>query len=361
MNSNATLFRINKTIFVTFLLVLGMGVASAVETWQTATQAAPGGNPNAPLNTGINAQSKQGSAGFNMGGTTLADPGRVGLEIGQQSAAANDPKKGFLPPRLTSAQRDALTPASLTAAEKTALRGLTIFNTTTLALETYDGVGVWFPGASTGQDGPAFSANLAANQTTTANAFNRLTNFTLSSAVSTGFNTGDFNPATGVFAPRVAGKYLFTAGAWSPNSGIVYIAICKNGANPSSPGLYQNPNCKYTFTQQSGSVEGNTSAVIFDLTQGEITSGANTFSMWVYTSGTTLRGDNQPGSFTFFSGTRVGNPVSLSQQVSTVVPPQNAVIIYNGAVCPAGFTLLGPLGSYTANSGLIPLILCLKN
>ncbi|MEK7556573.1 MAG: hypothetical protein AAB538_01205, partial [Patescibacteria group bacterium] len=74
--------------------------------------------------------------------------------------------KGFLPPRLTSSQRDGnLTPPSLSVSQKAALAGLTIFNTTAGVLQTFNGV-AWIDaggagGAAGGSSGAAGAAGPA--------------------------------------------------------------------------------------------------------------------------------------------------------------------------------------------------------
>lgn len=130
--------RANKTLFVTLLLVLGMGVANAAF---PAPSSPPNSNTLEPINVGASSQYRTGPFGV---GTNAPIAGSA-FEIATTT-------KGFLPPRLSTTNRDNLITA-LSAGEKTAARGLTIYNTSILAIQTWDGSGWVTSATSTGSGG----------------------------------------------------------------------------------------------------------------------------------------------------------------------------------------------------------------
>ena len=346
-----------RTLFVALLCALGIGIAQAA--WQgppNIPNDCPTGNVgcDSPLNVGSTDQTKVG--GITAGSlTTAGEISASSLSVASTSANINpnvsveigsgaSGTKGLLMPRMSTSQRDSLTNLP---------DGFTIYNTTNKRLEYYGGGfggNGWVASATTSSatvapgynDGPAFSANLAANTTySSGSSYQKLTGFTLSSTVSSGFDSNNnFNTTTGTFAPTVVGKYLLTANIWT-SSYWAYTAICKNGANPSSPANYKNPNCKYGFTQQTAGGEGNTITAVFDITAADIGTGTNTFNMWAYINSAagqnTIYGDSQPGSYTYFSGTRIGNPVNqttITNPAVTINVPSGAVMFFNKTSCP---------------------------
>jgi len=94
------------------------------------------GNHTATQNLNLGTNQLVGNGG--SAGLTISSTGGVGIGTGADNSAALDvssTSKGFLPPRLSQAQRDALGTGSLAAPAT----GLTIYNTTTNKLNTWNG------------------------------------------------------------------------------------------------------------------------------------------------------------------------------------------------------------------------------
>ena len=97
----------------------------AVFSWSNPTATPPGGNVPAPINVSTTTQTKSGGLNVlgNVGiGTTGPNPVAL-LDLYSTS-------KGFLAPRMTTAQRDAISSPPA---------GLMIYNTTTNQYESYNG------------------------------------------------------------------------------------------------------------------------------------------------------------------------------------------------------------------------------
>jgi hypothetical protein len=154
--------------------------------------------------------------------------GNVGIATATPAASAlldlTSTTKGFLPPRMTEAQRDAIaSPAT----------GLVVYNTDTNALNYYDG-SAWTAVGSGGGAG-VVSAFLAVKNSTQSVASNTPTKQTWGSET---FDTlGDFDLANGRFTPSIAGLYVVTASAGitaSASSDWVVSYIYKNGTSIAS-------------------------------------------------------------------------------------------------------------------------------
>ncbi|MCZ7593713.1 MAG: hypothetical protein M5U16_01455 [Hyphomicrobium sp.] len=222
---------------------------------------------------------------FNDGGTAFAGAAKLlwdkvgeSLVIGDTTAADNtsvldlrSTSKGFLPPRMTSAQRDAIaSPAT----------GLTIYNTTTNAIETYNGT-QWISGAAV-STAPAFASILSAATTVPATTWIKIP---FDGEV---FDTNN-NFASGRFTPTVPGKYQLNAGAYSSNStGYVHVAFFKNGA------IYSGT------VGASPANNGNGASTLMDM--NGTTDYVEVFA-YVYGSGTPAINN---GGWTHFSGFLVG-------------------------------------------------------
>ncbi|MBI1272911.1 MAG: hypothetical protein GC131_02355 [Alphaproteobacteria bacterium] len=152
--------------------------------------------------------------------------GATGVGIGTTSVATSavldmvSTTKGFLPPRMDSTARDAISsPAT----------GLVVYNTSTNALNYYTGsvwsaVGTGAGGGGGSSTGPSFFVRKTIDQTVATSTWTKLTWQTEI------FDTND-NFASDRFTPTEAGKYIFAASAYCGNGGtICYIGIYKNGA-----------------------------------------------------------------------------------------------------------------------------------
>lgn len=131
-NSHSSIWGINKTLFVTLLLVAGLGVANAA-TFVSPTVAPPGNNPEAPITVNSTDQSKSGSLTL---GSASAPNSKASLELAGT--------KGFLPPRLNTTARNTL---QANGSPNASAIGLTIYNTDTHQLEQFDGTN-WGSGAA---------------------------------------------------------------------------------------------------------------------------------------------------------------------------------------------------------------------
>lgn len=340
--------RANKILFVTLLLVAGMGVANAA--WTPAPGNPTGGNVAQPLNVGGTAQFKTGDLGI---GTTGNPAVGSALEIGGTA-------KGFLPPRMTTAQRNSLT-NGLSAAQKTAARGLTIYNLSGPGLELFDGVswvttatstpsgGGTAPGA--GMSGPAFRAIKTGNQNLT-NGQTTVLTWNAEDFDSDPVGTGVFSATTGRFKPSVAGQYLVSIktaisqepGLFEPppvHSLRLYriaggVPVIEQESVFESTqfyyagyGWYSDPFVNHTLSLDT----------IISVDQADITAGVE-YDVRINTSNTgglkTIKG-GASGDNTVFSASRIGNPVNLTQTVTSTEPPVGAIVFFDTA-CPAGWT-----------------------
>ena len=133
-----------KFLFLfTFLAIIFTLYAKA---WVEPDQMPPGGNIASPLNTGNAGQIKTGGLILNTGGATLGlivERGLVGIGTNNPQATLDvngtiratglnieTTSNGFLPPRMTTAQRDAIISPQL---------GLVIVNTDTKKMNMYNG------------------------------------------------------------------------------------------------------------------------------------------------------------------------------------------------------------------------------
>ncbi|MDX1923257.1 MAG: tail fiber domain-containing protein [Alphaproteobacteria bacterium] len=231
---------------------VGAGAHGSCLCYTGGTGAGPGGG------TGLVQYNNGGT--FTGAATLIWDSINSALGIGTATPSTKavldltSTTKGFLPPRMTTAQRDAIaSPAA----------GLQIYNTTTNALNLYNGTSWGGVGGGTlasltdatitspansdilqynsgtskwvntplvsavaGAAGPSFSAYIASDQTISASTWTKVTLGTEE------FDTNN-NFATGRFTPTVAGKYQLsgTCNINTLNSGnTVYCAIYKNGS-----------------------------------------------------------------------------------------------------------------------------------
>ncbi len=295
MSSSRTLRR-----FIAFLTVLSLiaPLNPALAAWAIPAQGPTGGNPSGPITTGVAGQYKEGSLA--VGKTSAPHAGAL-LEV--SGDPATDPK-GVLFPRMTSAQRNNITGAKL-------INGLTVYNTDTKTLERYDTTVTpgcsptpnchWGPVvASTGTDGPAFYAHFAVTTATLSSVPYKVGNPGAGAFATPKFETpaADFDETTGIFKPSVKGKYLLSASAW----GSYGVAICKNTVTVPS----NNTNCAQGYDGPSG-VGGKVSVVM------DANGSTDFFQMWIMPNGTTpLYGDSTNPGYTYFSGSRIGNPVDLT-------------------------------------------------
>lgn len=328
-SQNRTISRIwgiNKTLFVTVLLVAGLGVAQAA-TFLSPVNLPPGGNPNGLITTGASPDIKPGP--LKVDGTVVPVAG-VSLEVGD-AAGANG---GFLPPRVTVAQRNGIVADGATNA---ALAGLMVYDTDLKQTEIFNGVNWIASNATTtvSVDGPAFLAYWNPDTVSVPVGYKKLSTLGVFSApeyVSPPAST-DFNPTTGIFKPTVPGKYLLTATNWA----LYGMEICKNTADPS-------------LADPKGCVEGWSTTYGAKVTAVMDADGVNDyFQLWVYANGTqTLRG--AATHYTFFSAARVGGKTDVVRSsVGVDVTKQDKMILYfNLASCPAGWTLMNG-GNGTVN------------
>ncbi len=217
--------------------------------------------------------------------------------------------KGFLAPRMTTAQRDAIaSPAT----------GLQVYNTTTNALNIYNGTSWGGVGGGTlaslsdttittpanndilqyssgtskwvntplvsavaGVAGPSFSAYIASNQTISASAWTKVTLGTEE------FDTNN-NFASGRFTPTVAGKYVLS-GTCNINTlsagNTVYCAIYKNGS----------------LAKRSVNLQGSGNTELSTTVTATVDANGTTdyFEMYVWSQDTNLYGGS---NVTYFTG-----------------------------------------------------------
>lgn len=199
--------------------------------------------------------------------------------------------KGFLPPRMTEAQRDAIaSPAS----------GLVVYNTDSDALNYYDGDS-WEAVGTGGAGGGAgiqygFSAAKSTPGTFVTSTFNILTGWTETNDVG-----NVFNPATGVFTAPVSGLYVFTGAnhlAASPNNYFAYLE--RNGTLAQYGSRFS-----VSGTGSAGSPMTNVSAVIY-------LNAADSVTFGIYSD---VNGTSQ---FASFSGAYIGGGGSGSDTLSTL-------------------------------------------
>jgi len=151
--------------------VLAVGVIigitlKLVSAWVEPEQYPPGGNIAAPLNTGNVGQSKQGGLTLNIGGAQyglIVKNGLVGIGTDTPKAVldVSSTSSGFLPPRMTEVQRDAIQSPQL---------GMLIYNTDTKKVNSYNGISWEEVGGGNSFDGN-LNGNLNVNGNVSANAF----------------------------------------------------------------------------------------------------------------------------------------------------------------------------------------------
>jgi hypothetical protein len=117
--------------------------AGSSNVWYATVVAASAGSGNYIQNQTSSTQ----AAGFNIGGNGIFNGGNVVINDPTPSSAAildiASTNKGMLPPRMTTAQRNAIT-AGMTSTRMQAIQGLSIFNINTNCLEAFIGTS-WQP------------------------------------------------------------------------------------------------------------------------------------------------------------------------------------------------------------------------
>lgn len=352
MSTANAYLRANKMLFVTLLLVLGMGVANAAF---PAPNNPPNNNTLQPLNVGGTAQFRTGDLGV---GTAANPPAGAAFEIGGTS-------KGFLPPRLTTAQRNSLT-SGLSAAQKTAVKGLVVYNTSSLGLETWDGTAWQSTATSTGSGGGAGGTI----EFGPALRYSLTSNLALSStAQKLGFSQQDFFSAptvasfnAGTFSSTIAGQYLVT----------VHLEVSECGAS-SAYCLTETSSAQnrdVVFEIKKGGTTEKTVSLPLDMDSGRVQTLFNTSTFYnkydypktvefthlvslaagqsleVWASGTVSMNAIGNPQESYISIARVGGSpivVNPTQYVPTNV--EAGAIVYYDSACPSGWT------EYTALQG----------
>lgn len=316
----------NKTLFVTLLLVAGLGVAQAASLGLPGATP-PGGAAVVPITATTTPQLKTGA--LKVAGT-IAPAAGVALEVGDSAGATG----GFLLPRVTTVQREALAP---TGTNNPALLGLTVYNTQLKQPEIFNGTNWIASSASTTAtvDGPSFFAYLSQDAITPGTGWfdlGAIGDFTPQASFQAGefaVPSGDFNSATGVFQPSVPGKYVLSFLQWYAQGA----AICKNGAIPTTAGGGAVPQgCVVGW----GTTYGGKVTAVFDANGT-----TDYFKTYVYAnSGDAVRG--AATHYTHFSGSRIGNPVIVIRQDNAVhyALPSGAVQFFNRGSCPPSWTLM---------------------
>jgi hypothetical protein len=319
---------------IAFLAIFGAaGVALA---WTGPTVAFPGCTGtgcSAPVNVGTGAQAKAGNLGLNgvYVANTFPNP-KASLDL------SSGTDKGFLPPRLTTAERNNLATDGVANAT---LQGMTVYNKTTNGYQYFDGTN-WKDlatgsGASSasGVDGPSFSVNRT-TATSGSIAVNTWTPVVFDAFVGSNSNT---DPCAGVcpsgpwgfslpgtFRPSVSGRYILSGNVdviLPAGAATVYVAIWKNGS-------IVNYNLEQLTSTAARYTPLGVTAVV-DANAGD------TFNFQVYS---TLAATYSGSTLSYFSGSRVGNPATSNVTVSTtnIVVPSGAVMNFNTATCPTGWT-----------------------
>ena len=288
------------------------------------TTCSSGAGCSTAIETGLDAQSKQGSLGLNASTTPNA---KASLDL-------RGTNKGFLPPRLTTTQRDALTPSP-----DPSLQGLLVYNSTLNELQRYDGSS-WgsASGANSGPDGPAFMVHRNGVNTTLAGLtdLGGGSNMRLVPWTTEEFDTHN-TFANNTFTPTVPGKYVLTATLYFsvvPQGNYIGAAIFKNGVS-----------YKVAWSRDLGAASNvDDSVTVTAVVDANGTT--DNFKVGAYYGGIdkTLAGNINS---TYFSGTRIGGPATVTATVTTttnnivMTVPAGAVMFFNLASCP------GPSGADT--------------
>lgn len=341
-----------KTLFVALLCAFGIGIAQAA--WQgppNIPNNCPTGNVgcDSPLNVSAGSQNKVGSLGI---ATSSVPNANVSLEIGGTN-------QGFLPPRITTLNRDTLTGVPA---------GLTVYNTDNKRYELYDG-SMWVAVATssvavvTGSDGPAFSSYFTVSGSSNCVGgsagscaggvfagsgvypitFNQ-TAYNADPQLGGGYG---YNNTTGEFKPSVPGTYMLSASSvfWeSAASGNAWaaLAIMKNGVEIartiSAPAAGGGPYQAITVTALASS-NGTDKFTVRFLTN-------NPSTTWMYANNTTQGVAGNPAlSATYFNGSRVGGGVN--QSVQNVTAPAATDSPTFSAQKSTNLTLTGPTAAWT--------------
>lgn len=286
----------------------------------------------APIHAGPANQAKTGGIfiGAPSGFTNALKVGTTGSALKGSALEIASTTAGFLPPRMTTVQRDALT-SGLSAAEKTAVNGLVVYNITTNSLERWNG-SAWGAASepASGTSGPAFSARMNSNFSAPSGQYS-LVPFDLQL-----FDThNNYNEAAPnySFRPSVPGQYLITATVWAgPIPGSAWtmgLHLYKNG------GVHS-----YSWNSfWSNNGVGLTFAEIINVTEADVSAGA-WYTMRFY-NGYSSSVTVYNGAYSNFSASRVGNPATVTQE--TINVPPGAVVFFASSVCPTpGWTQYAP-------------------
>ena len=326
--------KIERSLLLTLMLVIGLGLAQVVSAFSPAqTDSPPGNNSDAPLTISASPQTKAGA--LKVGGTGTPNV-KASLEVGD--AQPTGAGGGLLLPRVTTTQRNTLTAEGIA---NPSLTGLQIYNTELKQTETFNGTN-WIASSATsttaGTDGPAFFAYASSTSVTGVSGWNDFgaipgSNFTREIDRVPGefaVPSSDFTPTTGVFRPSVPGNYILTFSQWSAYG----VAICKNSAAPSGVTYEVPAGCAMAWATTYGA---KVSAVF------SANGTTDSFKVWVYFY-TPYSSVVQGGTsrYTQFSGSRIGNAANIVQQDNaTSIPPEpGAVVFFQLNDCPSGWSFM---------------------
>ena len=298
MSTARNYIRANKTLFVTLLLVLSLGIANAATTFTNAPGNPPSNNTAQPLDVSATAQTKLGKitvGDATTQGTTMLDvQGRIKMVDGNQAAGK-------------------------------------VLTSDATGVATWQAATGGSPAAS-GVDGPSFSAyrstaaglSLPAGETVV--AFDTVTAPTnlnnTDPLVSSGFG---YRTSDNTFKPSIPGRYLLSSSArvWVAANFEAELRLYKNSSL-----------VKQAVLRDVGSqiYETMTVTAVVDATS------TDTFSLRIYnptSAGQVFLYGDVNGRTTFFTGSRVGNPVNvLPTQTEFVSIPSGAVMFLIEQILP---------------------------
>lgn len=321
MSTARNYIRANKTLFVTLLLVLSLGIANAATTFTNAPGNPPSNNTAQPLDVSATAQTKLGKitvGDATTQGTNMLDvQGRIKMVDGNQAAGKV----------LTSDATGLATWQPVSAATATGVDGPSFS-----AYRT----------AATGLSLPAGETVIAFDTVTAPTALNN-TDPCIASACPGG--PWGYRTSDNTFKPSVPGRYLLSASAriWVAANFQAEVRLYKNSSL-----------IKQAVLQDVGSqvYETLTVTAVVDSAAGD------TFSLRVYnptTAGQVYLYGDVNGRQTFFTGSRVGNPATVVEGNTYTQPdiivPSKAVMYFNDTTCPTGWTVFTQLqGKYAVGT-----------